>query len=260
MKKIVAVILTILFIFLFACSNKSIKISTTTSVYDSGLLNFILPEFEKRYKIKVDVISVGSGQAAKLMENGDVDLLLIHEKSFMDDLLEKGKIKTYNEVFSNYFIIVGPVDKKNSFKKDDNVFDILKTIKDRNYIFLTRFDNSATYIKEKKLWEMAKITPTFSNYKKTGQGMGMTLNMAEELKAFTISDIATYLSMRDKLKDLTIIYDGKNDSHMKNIYYIGWKKGNISRLLFNWINSEQCKKLIKKFNQMKYNYEVYQVR
>ncbi|MEZ0536770.1 substrate-binding domain-containing protein [Caldicellulosiruptoraceae bacterium PP1] len=262
MKRVISLLTIVVFISIFMTSvyakTNVIKLATTTSVYDSGLLDYIIPKYEKISKNKVMIMSVGSGQAKKLLENGDVDIILIHEKDFMEELKDKSIINEYKDIFYNKFILVGPKGYEKYFTKSKTINDCFKAIYKNNINFLTRADNSGTYMKELEIWNEIKINPNFKNYIKTGQGMGMTLLMADEKKAFTLTDNATFYSMLDKFKNLKIYYDNSNDKILKNVYSTAYRKDDIkAKSLYNWLTSDKLKVYLNYFNKKTYKKEVF---
>jgi len=239
---------------------KTFKIATTTSIYDSGFLGFVIPEFEKKNDMKLDFISIGSGQAVKIFKNGDADGIIIHEKSYLDDLKKQKLIQRYTPFVSNYFILVGPKNKKDLFKKVKSIEAAFLIIKNKNLKFVSRADNSATYIRELEIWKLAKTNPTFKGYIKSGQGMGMSLNLANEKEAFILTDEATFYKMKDKLDRLDVIYQNPKEEILANTYYFAFspKKSNLS-LFETFLKSEVFKTLVNSFNQKYFKREIYRI-
>ncbi|AZT90955.1 extracellular solute-binding protein [Caldicellulosiruptor changbaiensis] len=263
MVKIVLVSILLTFIFTFSLYSfskpvKTFKMATTTSIYDSGFLSFVVPEFEKKNDMKLDFISVGSGQAVKIFKNGDADGIIIHEKSFLDDLKKQKLIQRYTPFVSNYFILVGPKSKKDLFKKVKSIEAAFLIIKNKNLKFVSRADNSATYIRELEIWKLAKTKPNFKGYIKSGQGMGMSLNLANEKEAFILTDEATFYKMKDKLDKLDVIYQNPKEEILANTYYFAFspKKPDLS-LFDTFLKSDEFKKLVNSFNQKYFKKEVY---
>ncbi len=198
-------------------ASKTVILATTTSTQDSGLLDVLVPLFEKESGFQVKTISVGSGQAMKMGEKGEADVLLVHspdaEKKFMTD----GFGVSRRLVMHNDFIVVGPAADPAKIK-GAKAADALKRIAQSGAIFVSRGDNSGTHAKEKGLWKVAAINPEGQKwYKQTGLGMGETLNVAAEKKGYTITDRATYLALKKGL-GLEIIVEG--DSKLLNIYHV----------------------------------------
>jgi tungstate transport system substrate-binding protein len=196
---------------------KTIILATTTSTQDSGLLDVLVPQFEKESGYQVKTISVGSGQAMKMGEKGEADVLLVHspdaEKKFMAD----GFGSTRRLVMHNDFIIAGPSADPAKIKGASAV-DAMKRIAQSGAIFASRGDNSGTHAKEKGLWKGASVNPEGQKwYQQTGLGMGQTLNVAAEKKGYTLTDRATYLSLKKGL-GLEILVEG--DGKLLNVYHV----------------------------------------
>jgi tungstate transport system substrate-binding protein len=187
-----------------------LRLATTTSTADSGLLDVILPDFEQRYNAKVDVVAVGTGQALKLGENGDADVVLVHARKQEDAFVAAGFGINRRDVMYNDFVIVGPSDDPARIKGQPKAADAFKTIAAKQATFDARGDNSGTATKELSIWSSLGMTPTaqLGWYKSLGQGMGETLIAANEQNAYTLSDRGTYLSMHDKLPNLIILVGG----------------------------------------------------
>ncbi|BCS81688.1 substrate-binding domain-containing protein [Anaerocellum diazotrophicum] len=240
--------------------SKTYKIATTTSIYDSGFLNFVTPIFEKENNIKFDFISVGSGQAVKIFRNGDVDGIIIHEKSFLDELKKEKLINGYTAFVLNYFILVGPKDKKDLFKKVKSVQEAFALIRKNNFKFVSRADNSATYIRELEIWKLANVQQNFGGYIKSGQGMGMSLNLANEKGAFILTDEATFYRMKDTLDNLDVVYQNPKDQVLTNIYYFAYspKKAQLYKFA-TYLKSKEFKDLVTSFNIKFFKKEIYRV-
>jgi tungstate transport system substrate-binding protein len=186
-----------------------LRLATTTSTADSGLLGAILPDFEQKYSAKVDVVAVGTGQALKLGENGDADVVLVHARKQEDAFVAAGFGVDRRDVMYNDFVVVGPADDPAAVK-GMKAADAFKAIAAKQAAFDARGDNSGTSTKELSIWASANISPTgqVNWYKSLGQGMGETLITANEQRAYTLSDRGTYLSVRDKLPNLAILVGG----------------------------------------------------
>ncbi|MBE0687364.1 MAG: substrate-binding domain-containing protein, partial [Anaerolineaceae bacterium] len=177
-------------------AEKSLILATTTSTADSGLLDFILPVFEEKSGIKVDVIAVGTGQALELGVNGDADVLLVHSRASEDAFMEAGDGVRREEVMYNDFVIVGPADDPAGIKGKGKATKALEMIADAEATFVSRGDDSGTHKKELALWKAAEIEPAGDWYVSAGQGMGDVLVMANEQLAYTMADRATYLALK----------------------------------------------------------------
>lgn len=213
----------LILLFAIGCSNKAttsskdepkeattMTLATTTSTQDTGLLDKLVPEFEKKYNIKVKVIAVGSGEAIKLGEKGDADVLLVHSKKAEEKFVSDGYGVARIKVMHNDFVIVGPAKDPAKIKGLTSLEAFKKLAASKKYVFISRGDNSGTDKNEKSIWEKAKITPKGKWYLSIGQGMGATLNMADEQQAYTLSDRGTYLAKRTKL-NLGILVEGDKD-------------------------------------------------
>jgi tungstate transport system substrate-binding protein len=183
-------------------------LGTTTSTYDSGLLDYILPDFEATYNAKVDVISVGTGQAIALGESGDVDVLLVHDRAREDAFVAAGHGLIRYDVMYNDFVIVGPSDDPAGIRGMTAAADALATIAQSGASFVSRGDQSGTHSKELSIWQAAGITPEGDWYISAGQGMGAVLTMTDELQAYTLSDRATYLARKSENLSLEVLVEG----------------------------------------------------
>lgn len=190
----------ILFASVSICSTAAeIKMATTTSTEASGLLGLILPQFEKATGIKVSVISVGTGQALKLAERGDVDVVLVHSRPDEDKYMAAGFGTVRRDVMYNDFIIVGPKADPAKLRGEKNAAAALKKIAETESRFVSRGDDSGTHKKELALWRDVMIAPKGKWYLEVGQGMGETLTMAGNLGAYTLSDRGTFLAHRARV-------------------------------------------------------------
>ncbi len=201
--------------------NATIRLATTTSVNDSGLLNYLLPHFEKKTGYTVEVASAGTGVAIGYAQSGDADLILVHSKDQEQAFIDAGYASTDRLSFMyNYFVICGPADDQAGVAKAENAAEAFEAIAAADKTFVSRGDNSGTYTKEVKIWGAAGITPGESDswYVSVGSGMGDTLNKANELKGYVLTDKATYLSNKDSFPNITILKAESDD--MKNTYSV----------------------------------------
>ena len=191
-------------------ATQTLRLATTTSTADSGLLDAILPDFEKQYNAKVDVVAVGTGQALKLGQNGDADVVLVHARKQEDAFVAAGYGIKRRDVMYNDFVIVGPTADPAGIKSLQKAADAFKAIAAKQAIFDARGDASGTSSKELGIWASVNISPTtqINWYKSLGQGMGETLITANEQGGYALSDRGTFLSMHDKLPNLAILVGG----------------------------------------------------
>ncbi len=199
-----------------APAQTTLRLATTTSVNDSGLLDALRPEIESATGLSLEIISQGTGQAIKTGESGDADVLLIHSKADEEKFVENGFGVQRIELMYNYFVIVGPAGDPAGVKDAKNAAEALSLIS-KSGKFVSRGDDSGTHKKELKLWEAASVKNEGDWYISAGKGMGDTLTMASELQAYALTDKATYLSMKDKL-ELDIVLGESDD--LKNVYSI----------------------------------------
>jgi len=267
----IALLIILMFaIGMMGCSHdsgsKTLILATTTSVNDSGLLGILKPEFEKDTGLQMKIIAQGSGQAIKTAQQGDADALLVHSKQAELDFVAAGFGLKRIELMYNYFILVGPKEDPAGILKssEKNAPTALKMIMDQKASFVSRGDNSGTYNKELALWTSLKIKPTGDWYVSAGKGMGEVLSMASEKKAYTLTDKATYLSMKDKL-DLTIVLENAQD--LKNQYTMievnpdkvkGVNKKNADQWI-QWMTSAKALKMIQDYGQDKYHESLFTV-
>jgi len=199
-------------------ANADLILATTTSTQDSGLLDVLIPIFEKATGYKVKAIAVGSGQAMTMGERGEADVLLVHAPDSEVKFMEAKHGTTRQLVMHNDFIVVGPAADPAKIKGVEISTEALQKIYDARAIFLSRGDNSGTDQLEKKLWATGALTAKGQSwYQESGQGMGQTLSIASEKGAYTITDRATYLATKKNLQ-LDILVEG--DKPLLNIYHV----------------------------------------
>lgn len=194
-----------------------IRMSTTTSTDNSGLLRFLLPKFESQSGIRIHVIAVGSGKALELARNGDVDLTLVHARELEDRFVAEGHGVGPRNVMVNDFLLVGPVSDPARIRGETDVLTALEKIVTRKAKFVSRGDNSGTDQREQAYWKEIRMKPSGRAYVSAGLGMGEVLNMAGQLQAYTLTDRATYGAYRGG-NDLAIAVEG--DARMLNPYSI----------------------------------------
>lgn len=274
-KKSLAIILVLLFAFvsLAGCAKeqpkttgeqnsqpqqeKVLKLATTTSTQDSGLLDAILPDFENENNYKVKVIAVGSGQAMEMGSKGDADVLLVHSRAAEDKFIEDGFGVDRKDVMHNDFVIIGPETDPAKIKGMTDSTKAMAAIANAKATFLSRGDDSGTHKKELSVWKKAGIEPQGDWYKSVGKGMGDTFRMADEMKAYTLIDRATYLNLKDKYnlailveKDAPLLNPygviAVNPEKFSNVDYDG------ATAFINWITSEKVQKMIGEYGQDKF--------
>jgi tungstate transport system substrate-binding protein len=183
-------------------------LATTTSTYDSGLLDYILPDFEEKYNTSVDVIAVGTGQALEMGAAGDADVLLVHARAREEAFVEAGDGTERYDVMYNDFVIIGPPEDPAGIQGMESAADAFATIADQGATFISRGDDSGTNTKEKAIWAEAGIEPSGDWYEAAGQGMGAVITLAEEQQAYTLSDRATYLARKAEGLTLEVLVEG----------------------------------------------------
>ena len=232
---------------------KTIILATTTSTQDSGLLDVLLPIFEKGTGYFVKTIAVGSGQAMAMGQKGEADVLLVHSPEAEKKFMAEGYGINRRLVMHNDFIIVGPPGDPAKIKAMKSSVESFKKIASAKALFLSRGDNSGTDAKEKSVWKTAKINPEGERwYQQTGLGMGQTLNVAAEKKGYTLADRGTYLAMKKNL-GLDILVEG--DAILLNIYHVievnpaKWPKVNNAwaKAFADFMVSKETQDLIKTF-------------
>ncbi len=195
---------------LAACQpqSKTLRLATTTSTYDSGLLDAILPEFEQEFGATVEVISVGTGQAIAIGEAGDVDVILVHARSREDLFVADGYGVNRQEVMYNDFVVLGPEADPAGVMGAENLTAVFQQIAETKSPFISRGDDSGTHIREQNLWADSNIVPDGDWYQSVGQGMGATLTVADEQQAYTLSDRGTFIARQGEEIGLQIVYAG----------------------------------------------------
>lgn len=219
-KQIISALLLNIIISYSYADEKPLILASTTSTENSGLLKHLTPIFTETTGIIVHTIALGTGQAIRVAQNGDADILMVHAKKSEIEFLEAGYGIDRREVMYNDFIIVGDKENPASINSDDTPLIALTKIKNNNSLFISRADDSGTHKRELWLWQLAKLDPdTFltSWYRESGSGMGKTLNIAASLNAYTITDRGTWLSFNNR-QDLTIANQG--DIKLFNQYSI----------------------------------------
>ncbi len=230
-----------------------IRLATTTSTVNTGLLDYLLPRFEAKCACKVYVIAVGTGKALKLGEDGNVDVVLVHARPAEDAFVAAGHGIDRRDVMVNDFVLIGPNNDPARIKAERNVLAAMKKIADAKWKFVSRGDDSGTDQMEKSYWKALGIQPAGQRwYYSAGQGMGEVLMMSGEIRAYALTDRGSYIAYRDKI-GLPILMQG--DARMFNPYGIiavnpkKYPRTNINgaRELIDWITSAEGQKLIADF-------------
>src|SRR4030042_5667398 len=257
---VISIFIIIALVFTFSCKGKDAEIilATTTSTYDSGLLDVLIPAFEEETGYKVKPIAVGTGEAITLGERGEADIILVHSREAEDKFVEEGYGIDRRDVMHNDYVIIGleadPVNIKGL-----TAVEAYRAVSENEALFVSRSDDSGTNKKEIEIWEEAGIAPHSDWYIESGQGMGETLRIADEKQAYTMSDRGTYLSQRDSLS-LVILVEG--DQILFNPYGVipvnpeKHKDININyegaQAFADFITGERGQAIIKEFGMEKY--------
>lgn len=197
-------------------ANPDIIMATTTSTQDSGLLDVLLPAFEKKTGYKVKTVAVGSGAAIAMGEKGEADVLLTHAPDAERKIVTSGAVINRRLIMHNDFIIIGPAADPAQIK-GKNAKDALTNIAKTQSVFISRGDDSGTHKMEKNLWKAADIKPAGVWYQEAAAGMGQTLKIASEKTGYTLTDRATYLAQKNNIS-LDILVEG--DPKLLNIYHV----------------------------------------
>jgi len=204
----------------WAAEKKALILATTTSTQDSGLLDVLIPMFEKQAGYFVKTISVGSGQAMKMGERGEADVLLVHSPESEKTFVAQGFGINRKLVMHNDFLLLGPANDPAKIRGAKSAAEALKAIANSGALFMSRGDNSGTHAKEKGLWKAAGINPEGQKwFQQTGLGMGETLSVASEKQGYLIADRGTYLALNKKKRlGLEILVSG--EPKLLNIYHV----------------------------------------
>jgi tungstate transport system substrate-binding protein len=227
--------------------------ATTTSTRDTGLLDVLVPAFERRSDCSVKTVAVGSGQALALGERGDADALLVHSPDAEKAFMKAGHGLSRKPVMHNDFVVVGPLSDPAGVARTTTAPDAFKRIAATHALFASRADDSGTNAKELKIWQSAGITPRGSWYLKTGQGMGETLTIASQKRAYTLSDRGTFLATKGL--DSKILEQG--DPALQNSYHVIVVRHpgtNVwcAKAFSAWITSPPAQRTIGAFGRAKY--------
>ena len=227
-------------------------LATTTSTENSGLLDELIPSFEEKFNTRVDVVSVGTGKAISLAENGDADIILVHAREAENAFVKAGYGVNRRDVMYNDFIILGPTADPAGVRGMEDASDAFTKIAEANSNFVSRGDDSGTNKKELSIWSTAGTQPSGSWYIETGQGMGASLNVANEKQAYILADRGTYLAYKADL-DLEILVEG--DPELFNPYGIipvnpavhGHVNYQMAMAFVGYITSQQGQKIISEY-------------
>ncbi len=192
-------VLQIAFICSVQAAGRNVILATTTSTQDSGLLDVLVPLFEKRTGYLVKTISIGTGQALALGGRGEADVVLVHAPEAEKKYVAEGTLIDRRLVMHNDFVVVGPKDDPAQIRSVKKASDALRRIAERKAVFVSRGDNSGTHQLEKRLWKEAERAANGDWYLESGQGMGQTLGIASEKRAYTLTDRGTYLALKKRL-------------------------------------------------------------
>ncbi|MCX5808279.1 MAG: substrate-binding domain-containing protein [Proteobacteria bacterium] len=241
-----------------SAQQKNIILATTTSTQDSGLLDVLIPIFEKKTGYFVKTIAVGSGQAMAMGQKGEADVLLVHSPDAEAKFVAQGYGVNRRLVMHNDYIIVGPGKDPAGIKGMKSTVEVFKKIAAKKSLFMSRGDNSGTNSKEKAIWKASVIDPEKEKwYQQTGLGMGQTLNVASEKWAYTLADRGTYLALKKRL-GLDILAEG--DAILLNIYHVievnpaKWPKVNAAgaKAFADFMVSKEVQDIVKVFGVDKY--------
>jgi tungstate transport system substrate-binding protein len=240
-----------------AQSNRSFILATTTSTQDSGLLDVLVPRFEKESGIEVKVIAVGTGAALRMASRGDADAVLVHAPAAERSYVDAGDLIDGRGVMHNDFAIVGPSADPAGVRRMTSITEVMRAIAARG-TFVSRGDDSGTHSQETALWVAAGIDPrSIKRREETGQGMGATLNIADQKRAYTLTDRGTFLSLRRRL-GLTILFQG--DNSLRNVYHVyavnpakhPRVKHDAARSFINFLVSRPIQRAIAAFKRDEY--------
>jgi tungstate transport system substrate-binding protein len=220
--KLVKLIITLSVLSLLSVGSASwaadvVRLSTTTSTENSGLLAVLNPAFEKKYGVKMEVISVGTGKALKMGSLGDVDVVFVHAPAAELEYVASGDFIDRAAVMHNDFVIVGPLSDPAALSSAKSATEALQKIAQTQSVFISRGDDSGTHKKEQTLWKSAGVKPSGSWYVEVGQGMGAVLTISDEKQGYALTDRGTQIAFADKFS-LKVVYEG--DKALFNPYHV----------------------------------------
>jgi tungstate transport system substrate-binding protein len=249
-----------------AVQSREILLATTTSTRDAGLLDSILPEFERRSGYRVKVIAVGSGQALELGRRGDADVVLAHAPDAERVLADSGYLLNRRLVMHNDFLFVGPAFDPAGLRGLNDALAAIRRLGAGRGVFVSRGDQSGTHQLERRLWRRAGLEPPGRGgaawYLESGQGMAATLQMADEKRAYSITDRATYLAWRDRLQLLPLV---EGDSLLYNVYHVmevsphNAPRVNVAgaRALADWLVAPETQRRIGEFGKSRFGQSLF---
>ena len=231
--------------------DRTVLLATTTSVDNSGLIAYLRPALEKDTGFTYKVIAVGTGRALRMGQAGDVDLMLVHEKNSEIAFVEAGYGVNRTPFMFNYFVLVGPKNDPAKINEKKSIREAIEAIAVGNVSFVSRGDDSGTHKKELVLWRLVGIEPDGIWYREAGQGMGKTLQIADELQAYTLTDRGTWLFNQNKL-DLKIVFEG--DKALHNQYSVIAVNPDLHQTnhdgamaFLNWVVSQKGQVMINQY-------------
>lgn len=235
----------------FSPKESVLKVASTTSTRDSGLLDVLLPEFEKANNCRVDLIAVGTGAALKLGEAGDVDAVLVHARSAEDKFMDGGHGIRHEPIMHNFFIIAGPAADPAQVKGRD-AGSALQKILAGKHRFVSRGDDSGTHKREQLLWQKIEGLPRWKDYIESGQGMGPTLIIADEMKAYVLTDEGTWMKQRDKFQLVQLVKGADNLKNPYAVLVVNPEKSpainaDLANKFSDFLISKRVQKLIKNY-------------
>ncbi len=252
-------ILPLALVLIFSSATSSLalerlKVSSTTSIDNSGLFQALNPPFEKRFNCRVHIIAVGTGKALKIASNGDVDVVFVHDREAEEKFLSDGYGVSRRDVMCNDFLIIGPAGDPAEIRGMKDAKQALRKIAHTGAFFISRGDDSGTHKNELALWEKAKIVPQGTWYSEAGQGMGAAIQIANQKLAYTLADRGTYFAYSDRL-DLEVLSEG--DPDLFNPYgiiavnpakfpYVNYV---LAMAYIGWVTSVEGQDIIREFGK-----------
>jgi tungstate transport system substrate-binding protein len=235
-----------------SATGERLRLATTTSTENTGLLAALNAPFEQRYNAQVDVIAVGSGKALQLAENGDVDLVLAHAPAAELQFVAAGHGIERLPVMHNDFVIVGPAADPAGIRAAAGSAEAMSKIRDAAATFISRGDESGTHLKELELWRVAGIEPVGEWYLEVGQGMGAVLQMSDDKQAYALTDRGTFLAYRDQVA-LVVLFGGAPE--LMNPYHVilvnperhPHVKADLARAYVEYIRGTEGQRIIREF-------------